>query len=219
MAEPVKKTRGYESPRRREQAAATRSVILEAARRLFEERGYPATTMAAIGKEAKVSLKTVYVVFETKSGVLRALWHLSLRGDAGDATVSDRDWYRAVLDERDPVRQLQLNAHNSGVVKQRAGAIFGVIRDAAASEPEIAELWARIETEFYENQRAIVATLAGRGALRPELDVTRGADILWALNHPDTWCNLVQVRGWSPEEYERWFGESAASQLLARNAT
>src|SRR3954453_13761006 len=118
MAEAVKTKRRYDSPRRREQAAATRREILEAAQRLFEQQGYAATTMAAIAAEAGVALKTVYVVFETKSGVLRALWHLLLRGDEAEAAVGERDWYRAVLDEADPRRQLERNARNSRVVKE-----------------------------------------------------------------------------------------------------
>src|ERR671937_2719513 len=101
MAEPVK-SRRYESPRRRAQAAATRREILEAAQRLFERQGYAATTMAAIAAEAGVALKTVYVAFETKSGLLRALWHLRLRGDEEDVPVGERAWYRAVLEQPDP---------------------------------------------------------------------------------------------------------------------
>src|SRR5437868_3181359 len=125
MAERVKpKARAYDSPRRREQAAATRLQILEAAERLFERQGYAATTMAAIAAEAGVALKTVYVVFETKRGVLRALWNLRLRGDEGDAPVADRPWYREVVQEPDPERQLRLNARNSRVVKLRIGALL-----------------------------------------------------------------------------------------------
>src|SRR5437762_3796936 len=99
MANTVKPKRRYESPRRREQAAATRREILEAAQKLFERDGYAATTMAAIAKEAGVSLKTVYLAFETKSGVLKALWHLLLRGDQEDAPVGRRAWYQEVLEE------------------------------------------------------------------------------------------------------------------------
>ena len=87
MPEGVKATRRYDSTRRREQAAATRREILEAAQRLFERDGYGATTMAAIAAEAGVALKTVYLAFETKSGLLRALWHLRLRGDEDEAPV------------------------------------------------------------------------------------------------------------------------------------
>jgi AcrR family transcriptional regulator len=139
MAERVK-TRPYNSPRRREQAEATRRAILEAAQRLFEQQGYAVTTMAAIAAEAGVALKTVYVAFETKSGLLRALWHLLLRGDEDEAPVRERRWYREVLDEPDPERQLRMNAHNSRAVKTRAGALLGVIRSAAPSDPDIAAL-------------------------------------------------------------------------------
>jgi AcrR family transcriptional regulator len=213
MAEPVKPRRRYDSPRRREQAAATRGGILDAAQRLFEQQGYAATTMAAIAAEAGVALKTVYVAFETKSGVLRALWHLLLRGDQADVPVGERRWYREIIEEPDAERQLRLTARASRMVKQRAGALMRVIR--TASEPDLEALWSRIQTDFYDNQRSIVEALDAKGALRPELDVTRAADILWTLNHPDLWQLLVGERGWTPEAYEQWFGDAACSQLLA----
>lgn len=215
MPDHVKGSRRYDSPRRREQAAATRRDILEAAQRLFEDRGYAATTMAAIADEAGVAPKTVYLAFEAKSGLLRALWHLRLRGDEDDVPVGQRAWYLEILDEPDPERQLRLTARNSRLVKVRAGALLKVIRSAASAEPETAQLWARIQKEFYENQRAIVKALAAKDAIRPGLGVDRAADILWTLNHPDVWHLLVGERGWTPEEYEQWFGDSACSQLLA----
>jgi AcrR family transcriptional regulator len=213
MAERVKPRR-YNSPRRREQAAATRREILEAAQRLFERHGYAATTMAAIAAEAGVALKTVYVAFETKSGVLRALWHLLLRGDEADVPMGERQWYRDVLAEPDPRRQLRLVAQNSRAVKVRAAALMKVIRDAAPTEPDIEALWSRIQTDFHEIQRPIVAALDERDALRPELDVARATDLLWTLNHPDLWHLLVGERGWTAEQYEQWFADAVCSQLL-----
>jgi AcrR family transcriptional regulator len=211
--DPVKPKRRYDSPRRREQAAATRQAILEAALKLFEEQGYATTTMAAIAAEAGVALKTVYVAFETKSGVLRALWHLLLRGDQADAPVGERGWYREVLEEPDPRHQLQLNARNSRVVKERAGGLLDVLQGAAPTDPDIRELWDRIQAEFYDNQRTIVESLAAKGALRG--DVAHATDILWTLNHPATWQLLVTRRGWTPDEYERWFADTACAQLLS----
>src|ERR671922_1608921 len=128
MAERVK-TRRYESPRRREQAAATRRSILDAAQRLFEKQGYAATTMAAIAAEAGVALKTVYLAFETKSGVLRALWNVLLRGDHGEVPVAEQSWYREVLAEPDPERKLRLNARNSRAAKTRIAGVLKVIRN------------------------------------------------------------------------------------------
>jgi AcrR family transcriptional regulator len=213
MADRVKPRR-YDSPRRREQAAATRREILAAAQRLFEEQGYAATTMAAVAAEARVALKTVYLAFETKSGLLRALWHLLLRGDEEESPVGERDWYREVLEEPDPERQLRLNARNSRTVKLRIAPLIEVIRNAASADPDIEQLWSRIQSDFYDNQRAIVKTLHDRKALRRGLDVTRAADILWTLNHPNVWQLLVVERGWTPDRYEKWFADSAVGQLL-----
>jgi AcrR family transcriptional regulator len=212
MATGVK--RRYESPRRREQAAATRRQILEAAQRLFEEQGYAATTMSAIAAEAGVALKTVYVAFETKSGLLRALWHLVLRGDEEDVPMGDRRWYREILEERDPERAVRMGARNWRLVKERAGRVMAVIRNAAHGDPDVGALWDRIQTDFYDNQRAIVESLHRRRALRPGLGVTRGADLLWTLNHPDVWELLVRERGWTPKQYEDWLGDTVAAQLL-----
>jgi AcrR family transcriptional regulator len=214
MAEPVK-ARRYDSPLRREQAAATRRKILGAAQELFERDGYAATSMAAIATAAGVSLKTVYLAFENKSGVLRGLWHLLLRGDRDTVAVGEQDWYRAVLEEPDPQRQLRLNMRNSLMVKTRAGAILEVIRDAASSDPDIGDLWARIQIEFHDNQRAVVQSIADKGALAPGVDVDGAADVLWALNHPNLYALLVGERGWSPERYEQWLGELLREQLLA----
>jgi AcrR family transcriptional regulator len=214
MSPPVKR-RPYDSPRRREQAAATRRDILEAARRLFERDGYAATTMADIAAEAGVALKTVYLSFETKSGVLRALWNFLLRGDEEESAMGERAWYRAVLAEPDAGRQLDLTARASRIVKTRLGRMFVVVRDAAASDADAAVLWTRIGSEFHANQRAIVASIARKGALRPRLGVERAADILWTLNHPDVWRLLVLERGWTPARWERWFAEAARAELLA----
>ena len=212
MAAGVK--RRYESPRRREQAAATRRQILNAAQRLFEAQGYAATPMSAIADEAGVALKTVYVAFETKSGVLRALWNLLLRGDEADVPIPERAWYRQVLAETDAERAIRLGAKNSRLVKERAGGVLAVIRNAAHSDPDVGELWGRIQTEFYDNQHAVVERLHKLKALKPGLGVTRGADLLWSLNHPDVWELLVRQRGWTPAQYERWLGDTLVDQLL-----
>jgi AcrR family transcriptional regulator len=218
MAEPVKRRRRYDSPRRRRQAAETRRDILQAAQELFERDGYAATSMGAIASAAGVSLKTVYLAFETKSGVLRALWHLLLRGDRDSVPVGEQRWYREVLEERDPARQVRLNMRNSRTVKVRAGALMEVIQSAASSEHDIGELWARIQTEFHENQRAIVQSLDEKRALRSGLDVATATDVLWALNHPSLYGLLVRERGWTPERYEQWVGDLLCSELLGSSA-
>lgn len=214
MAEVVKTKRAYSSPRREQQAAETRRSILDAAQRLFERDGFPGTTMDAIAGEAAVSLKTVYLAFDTKGRLLRAVWDRALKGDDSDAPVAVRPWYVEVLDEHDPERKLRLLAANACVVKQRIGALLRVIRDAAPSDPDGRELWDLIQSDFYANQRAVVDSLDRTHDLAPHLDLTRATDLLWTLNHPDLWLLLVGERGWTPQQFEVWLGDTACAQLL-----
>lgn len=187
---------------------------MEAALRLFEQQGYPATTMEAIASQAGVALKTVYLAFATKSGLLRALWDLRLKGDPEEAGVAERPWYREVLEEPDPERQLQLNARNACAVKLRIAGVLKVIRSAAPVDPDTQALWNLIQSDFYDNQRMIVESLQAKRALRPGLDAVRATDILWTLNHPDLWLLLVGERRWTPKQFEEWFADTTCAQLL-----
>ena len=215
MADAPRLKRPYNSERRKQQALGTRRAILDAAQVLFERDGYVATTMDDIAAEAGVALKTVYSAFTTKAGLLRSLWDLLLKGDSDDAPVAQRAWYRSILEERDPERQLRLLASGACAVKVRIGALLRVIRSASAVDPDGAALWQLIQTDFYENQSAIVKVLHEHGALRNGLGPVEAADILWTLNHPDTWLLLVGERGWAPAAFEAWFADTLCQQLLA----
>jgi AcrR family transcriptional regulator len=216
VAAKVKTSRTYDSSLRTRQAADRRLTLAAAARDLFVERGYPATTMDAVATRAKVSLKTVYNAYATKAGLLRAVWDMSLKGDLDESAVAERPWYTSVLAEPDPERQLAMTAENSRIVKVRIGPMLKVIRDAAPVDGDLRALWELIQTDFWANQRGIVESLADKTALRHGLDVARATDLLWMLNHPDVWLLLVDLRGWSPAEWETWFATSAREQLLGR---
>ena len=206
--------RSYDSTRRREQAAQTQRQILRAAQRMFERDGYATTTVAAIATEAGVAAKTVYLAFESKSGILRALWHLLLRGDQADIPVGEGEWYRETLAEPDPETRIVRVAVRSREVKERAADLMEVIRTAAPADPDIATLWDRIQTNFRDLLRPIVESLRSDGVLRPGLDVDEATDVLWALVHPDVWQLLVNQRGWSVDRYEQWCLDAVRAQLL-----
>jgi AcrR family transcriptional regulator len=214
MGASVKPRRGYNSPRRREQAAETRRKILDAAERLFSQHGYAAVAMPAIAAQAGVALKTVYLAFGTKAGVLHALWDVRLGGDDQPIPVTGRPWYRQLLQADDPHLLVRVVAHRSRAVKDRAGDVLRIVREAAVTEPSLADLWDRIETEF----RAVLAGVAGRldalGSLAPGVDVTTATDLLWTINHPDTWHLLIRRCGWTADRYEQWVGETLSAQLL-----
>jgi AcrR family transcriptional regulator len=218
VADPPPAKRRYDAPARREQAAATRRSILEAAQRRFEGDGYVATNVAAIAEEAGVVRKTVYLAFANKAGVLRGVWDLLLKGDTDDAPVAERPWYVEMLLEPDAAQLLRLVATNSCRVKRRIGPMLGVIRDAAVVDDDARALWHLIQSDLVENQRRIVEALLETGGLRLDLDVDRATDVLWTLNHPNVWLLLVGERGWTPAAFEDWFFETLCAQLLAPGA-
>lgn len=218
MDNDVKGRRRYESPRRREQAASTRRGILAAARQLFERDGYAATSVPAIAAEAGVAVKTVYLAFETKATLLRAVWAERLSGDEAAVPVKEQASYREILEETDPERQLRLLAARSRAVKTRSGALMEVIRNATTVDGDIAALWHEIETKLLDVQGSIVGQLHDRNALAHR-DVATATDILWTLNHPSVWQLLVRERGWTADQYEQWLGDALCSQLLAVRGT
>ncbi len=170
--------------------------------------------MPAVAADASVALKTVYVVFETKAGLLRAVWEARLGGEEEATPVLQRRWMRELADEGRPAEKLRLLAVQSRRVKTATGPLLEVIRTAAATDPEIATLWADIQAKLLRVQRAVVDQLDALDALRPSLEAREAADILWTLNHPSVWHLLVRERRWSPARYEQWLHESSCLQLL-----
>ena len=214
MSESVKRRRAYDSPRRREQARATRNAVLEAARALFIERGYVATTIDAIAALAKVAPETVYAVFGTKRSILAELVDVSVAGGDEAPPIFAQPWVQEMRDEPDPRRRLQILAGNGRAILERRAAIDEVVRSAAAADPEIATLWERGKAQRYAGQRAALEMVMGAASPRDSIDLETAADILYAIGSPETYRILVVDRGWSGSRFARWYGETLARLLL-----
>jgi AcrR family transcriptional regulator len=210
----TKSRRSYHSPRRQEQARQTRLAILEAARPLFIERGYAGTSMGDIARAAGVSVKTVEAVFGTKARVLTVLRDVTIAGDDEAVPVSQRPWFQEILEEPDPAGQLRMLVQQVGRLKRRTAGLNEVIRRAAQSDPEIAELWTVFQSQFMADQRLIVENLGAKGALRPGLDIDRASETIRALNHPSFYYLMVHDGGWPDEYFERWLADALIRQLL-----
>ena len=214
MSEIVKTRRSYDSPRRREQARATRRAILEAARELFIERGYVATTIDAIAGDADVSPETVYAVFGTKRALLSELIDISIAGDGDAPPVLEQGWVQEMRDEPDPRRQLSILARNGRSILERRAPIDEVVRGAAAADPDIAALWQRGKAQRFAGQRELLRFIVGETGLREGIELETGADILYAIGSPETYLLLVADRGWSSLTFERWYDATLARLLL-----
>jgi AcrR family transcriptional regulator len=143
MSEDVKPRRRYDSTRRQAQAAQTRQDILAAAQRLFLERGYAGTTLAAIATAAGVVVETIYRAYGSKAELFKAVVRAAVAGgaDRAQVPVEQRPAIAAVIAEPDPHRQLELYAATQPGIHARAGPLLRVLVGAAAADPELAELW------------------------------------------------------------------------------
>ena len=215
MPDAVKPQRRYHSPRRREQADATRRAILDAARALFLDRGYVPTSIAAIARRAGVSGPTVYATFGTKRAILATLVDVSIAGDDAPVPIADRPWVTDLRGEPDARRRMRLLAREGAAILERRAPLDAVVMAAAASDPEIRALWDGIRATRHAGQRHLLALVAGRpSALRAGLTLAAAADILYAVGSPETWRALVDDRGWSAKQFRGWYSVALERLLL-----
>jgi AcrR family transcriptional regulator len=214
MEQPVKRRRVYDSPRRREQAMATRRAILDAARALFIERGYVATTIDAIAASATVSPETVYSTFGTKGSLLSALVDVSIAGGDDAPPILDQAWVQEMRKEPDPRRRLLILAANGTSILERRAPVDEVVRGAAAADPEMATLWKRGKAQRFAGQRALLQMVVGAADLRVNMDLDTAAEILYAIGSPEIYRLLVADRGWSSSRFEHWYADMLAHSLL-----
>lgn len=216
MTEVVKTRRRYESRRRQEQAAQTRGDILAAAGKLFRDRGYGATPMPLIATESGVVVETVYRAFGSKAGLFRAVMEAVLAGGAtrADIRVEERPAIRAVIDEPDPQRQIELYVATQPGVHRRSGPLLRALLGAVDTDPELKALWDEMEAWRLEGQGRFVGMLAERGRLRPGLSFEEARDILWTLCSLAVHDLLVVARGWTSERYQEWLTAALTRELL-----
>ena len=221
MEAEVKTRRRYDSPHRREQAAATRRKVIAAAQSQFLELGYAGTTMAAIANAAGVVVETVYRSFGSKAALFSAVVEAALAGgvERAEVPVEERPAIAAMIAEPDPVKQIALYAATQPGIHRRAGPLLRAVRDAATVDPEVTRVWSELESWRYEGQGRFVAMLASRGALRDGLSLETATDVTWMLCSLAVHDFLVVERGWSSDEYERWLTEALSREILGQRFT
>ena len=147
----VKRSRSYTSPVRDEQAARTRTRILDAAADLFLERGYARTTMKNIADGAGVARDTVHAVFGGKAQVLTALIDQRLVPDGSVANVTQTPGAQAIRDEVDQRKQIELFAGFVTRMSTQLRPVFEILRTASAVEPDMANVFEEMDRYRLDN--------------------------------------------------------------------
>lgn len=218
MSDDVKPRRRYDSSRRQEQARTNRRLVLDAARRMFLERGYAATAVAAIAGEAGVSVETIYKAFGNKAGLVKAVVDVAIVGDDEPVPMLERDLVRRIESEPDPRRKLALYGEHLTESSPRRVPIELLIRTAGASDAAAARVWEQMEAERLHGMGFFARHLHDGRHLRPGVDAEEARDVLWTYNSPELYELLVVRRGWSAKRYGQWVGDALAAALLSQRS-
>ncbi len=209
----VKGSRRYDSSGRQEQARRNREVVLDAAQRQFLDAGYGATTIAAIAREGGVSVETIYKAFGSKAGLVRAIYERGLAGQGPAPAYQRSDEMRA--QETDPKTIMRKWGALTTEVASAVTPIRLLIRAAAASDPEMAELLDDSDHDRLKRMRHHARFLADRGYLRSDVTLGGATDVLWTCSSAELYELLVLQRGWSAMRFGRFIAEFMISALLA----
>lgn len=212
---PAAGARGYHSPRRAEQAAATRRDVLAAARDLFLDAGYARTTVAQVAARARVSPDTVYAAVGRKPALLRELVETALSGTGQAVPAEQRDYVTRIGRATTAAEKIGIYAHAIAAIQQRLGPVFLALRDAALTDPDCAALWTEVSERRSRNMRLFAQDLRATGELREDLDDDRVADVVWSMNAAEYWVLLVRERGWPPERFAEHLADTWTRVLLA----
>ncbi len=202
-------SRPYRSSLREEQAERTRSLIARAARARFLESGWARTSVRSVASAAGVSEATVYAVYGSKAGLASSLI------DEGDARAGVAQ-VMAELEagKGDPATQLRAFIGYDRRLFERHGDVLRVLLEGRRQEPDLQAAYAEGRGRG-ETQRRAVFESWPKKVWRRGVDLQRGLDAYAVVCSMEAFDIATLERGWSPDEVERWWGETLVAGLLA----
>jgi AcrR family transcriptional regulator len=194
-------------------AEGTQRAIVEAASRLFLADGYTATSISRIAREAGVAVQTIYNSIGAKRDVLSRVLDFAAAGGQAPTPVPAfmREQAERTEDPREIIAGLVAFWTEALV---RTAPVFRVIREAAAVDPEVAELERRRSAGRLRNYGHAARILRDRGALRDGLSLEGAAAVIHAVGHPDEFGFLVLDQGWPVERWAGWARDALEAALL-----
>lgn len=203
MREPVKGK--SEAGRRREaRARATREQIVDAARGLFESRGYVNTPVTAIAREAGVAPATVYQAFGTKRAILARALDVAITDDQEPVALLGRPWVERARRTRDRHERLVLVVSHTSEVAARTAVLKQAMRDAAATDPDVRDLIREDHQRRLRTQHALVNILLEGHPLRPGLNRDDAVATYFGLVNSDCYLLMVDNLGWTLDDWRAW---------------
>jgi AcrR family transcriptional regulator len=191
------KTPSAGSDLRAARVARTETELMDAARSLFLQQGYVATTLAQIAERAGLAVRTVYVRFGTKAALFRRVVDRALVGDADPIDVAHRPRTQDAMTAPTLAERIDALAEVSVGIAGRAGALFEVAAQAEGLEPELAHAAQAGRRATAELCQAFWEHAAADGLLADGADLARLALLTDTLSCADTVVHLRRAHGWS----------------------
>lgn len=208
-------SRRYDNSSRRAQARRSRARLVDAARALFVEQGYEATTLTQVARQAGVSVPTIQKTFGTKAALAKAVYDVTLAGDDEPVPMGERQVFQQLAAETDAYETLRLYAQIGRDLWSRLGELFPMILAGSMNgEPDLVALRLAIARESRIGAEELVDRLAELNGLRRGLHRDEAVDILWWLIQPEQYIVLVGQAGWTLDRYVDWFHHTAERLLL-----
>lgn len=204
--------RSYDNSGRAAAARETRRCIVAAARELFLEKGYVATTLAVIAERAGVSGQTVYAQFGNKQAIAKQIVDEAIVGDDEPIALADREAIGTMMAEPDPYARLRLQAALTTTVHARGEPVDRVLRSGAEVDPALKQLLESSARGRVEGMRMMAAFFDSRGELK--VPVEEAAERAAALLGADLYRCTVVEQGWEPEAFTLWLGDLLIASLL-----
>jgi AcrR family transcriptional regulator len=194
--------------RREQYALTTKQAIIDAARRLFSERGYFATTVDDIAAAADVAPATVYSSTGGKQGLISEMVRLWQEDPMIAITL---DAVRASTTPDEVIAKLSAAARQ---IRERWADVIVILLTTAPHDSGIAGQLEPASQYYRRCIEEIAQRLADLGGLREQLEVADAADILWFYFGYSGLNTLHYENGWSYDRAERWLTEQASRELL-----
>ena len=211
-AEAVK--RRYDATRRQAQSRQLRLEVATAARDLFIEQGFAATTIGDVAAAAGVSQQFIYAAFGGKRGLLGKVVDWTLVGDDEPIPMAQRPAITAIQQERTVAGKCALHARHVRTLAPRVSALIQMLRAAADAEADARAIYDAGEQQRHVGATLFVSNLRTAGELRGGLSEAQAADAIWALTPDILWTALVTRRGWTADEFELWYAGQVAAAVL-----
>lgn len=198
MSQGVFMKRTYQSQNRKLQAQETKNKILLAIKKLLNSKSYNEITIPQIATAAGVSTPTIYALYKSKAGVLKALL---------DSATETNDFAQFVIKTKSAVTLEEKLAQASHMTTQIYAAekeMVSALKGLAGLSEELNRLEQEQEERRYSRQEDTVKLLLKHNNVSSDLNLKQARDLFWTFTSRDFYRLLVIERGWTPTEFEQF---------------